>query len=108
MIAVAADKNGKIWKGHFGISPVYLLFDNNGNPVETKTNPFAAGEKGHQHHDDPKLIVNLLSDCGVFIAKRMGDQSKKNLVEKMNVIPFITEKENPSDAVKDYFEFKGK
>jgi predicted Fe-Mo cluster-binding NifX family protein len=103
LIAVAVDKNGNVWKGHFGMSPFYLLFDDKGKQIEKKKNPLAEENK---HHDDPKLVVNLLNDCNVFIAKRMGDKSKKNLVEKLNVTPVITENENPLDALNDYLNKK--
>ncbi len=102
LIAVASDGEKKIWKGHFGISPFFMIFDLNGKQIELRKNPYSAENGKHKHHDDPKRIVSLLHDCSVFIAKRMGDKSKRNLVEKMNITPVITEETTPSDAVAKY------
>jgi len=109
LIAVAVDENENVWKGHFGISPSFMLFDDKGNLVASRENPYSP-RRGEQHksHDDPKLIVSLLNDCSIFIAKRMGDKSKKNLAGKMNITAFITEKENPLQAVKEFLENRGK
>ena len=102
-IALGVDKKGQIWGGHFGIAPQYNLYDRSGHLVEERQNPYGAGNgEKHSHHDDPKLIVNLLSDCGVFIARRMGEKSKRNLAEKLGIETVLVEEKDPQVALGAY------
>ena len=102
-LAVAVDEQGRLWGGHFGIAPVYYIYDRQGNLREKRPNPYGVrrGEK-HTHHDDPKRIVNLLSDCGVFIGKRMGETSRRRLAENLGVQPVLTRAQGPDEAVRAY------
>jgi len=100
-IAVGVGKDEKsIWVGHFGISPYYFIYDTEGNFLEKRVNPYSKG----QHHDDPNLIVNFLNDCKVFIAKRMGEESRKKLVQKLNIETFLTKMKSVDEAVKEYLK----
>lgn len=103
LIAVAVAPDGTLWRGHFGIAPEFHLYAPDGTPVEKRSNPYGAtaGEK-HQHHDDPQLIINLLPECRVFIARRMGDRSKHNLAEKFGIVPVITTEDTPKAAIEHF------
>ncbi len=98
-IAVGVGKDEKsIWVGHFGISPFYYIYDDNGNFLEKRVNPYSKG----QHHDDPNLIVNFLNDCKVFVARRMGEESRRKLVENLNIETYLTKTKEAEAAVKEY------
>lgn len=103
LIALGVDTEEKLWNGHFGMAPVYLIFDRAGNLLEKRDNPYGVkpGIK-HEHHDDPKRIVALLNDCSTFIARRMGEQSRRNLAEKMGIETVLTEEKEPKNALKVY------
>ena len=103
LIAIGVDKKGEIWRGHFGIALQYNLYNSSGDLVEERKNPYGVGSgEKHTHHDDPQLIVKLLSDCRVFIAHRMGDKSKQKLAQKLGVETVLTEEKNPQIALKNY------
>ncbi len=98
-IAVGVNKDEKtVWHGHFGISPYFFIYDFSGKFIEKRKNPYSRG----QHHDEPKLIVEFLSDCSVFIAKRMGEESRKKLTEKLNIKAFLTPTKDVELAVKEF------
>ncbi len=99
-IAVGVDDEGKIWKGHFGIAPVYLIFDEMKNMIEKRINPYGANSENHSHHDNPNLIISFLNDCKIFVAKRMGQESRVKLKENFGILPFLTDKTSPEEAIK--------
>ncbi len=104
-IAAGVGKDEKtIWVGHFGISPYYFIYDNEGNFIEKRVNPYSKG----QHHDDPNLIVNFLNDCKVFIAKRMGEESRRKLVENLNIETYLTKTKEVEKAIEEYLSQKHK
>ena len=100
-LAVAVDENGRLWGGHFGIAPVYYVYDRAGHLREQRPNPYGA-RRGQKvtHHDNPRLIVELLADCGVFIGRRMGEASRRRLAEHLGVIPVLTQAQEPLQAVR--------
>ncbi len=105
LIAIGVDKKGQIWGGHFGIASQYNLYDHSGNLIEERQNPYGTGSDGkHTHHDNPKLIVDLLPDCGVFIARRMGEESKKKIAQNLGVIIMITKEKDAQTALKAYLK----
>jgi len=104
LVAIGVDRDGQLWNGHFGMSPLYYLYDLDGNLVETRPNPYGAGGGTRHHHDNPRLIVDLLPECGVFIARRMGDDSKRNLAASLGIEPVITEEKEPQVALAAYLE----
>lgn len=102
-IAVAITEDNRMWGGHFGMAPYYALYDRQGNLVERRFNPHGAGH-AHGHHDDPRRIVALLSDCGVFIGRRMGEASRRRLVTQMGVEAVLTTERDPQAAVRAYLD----
>ena len=100
-IAVGVDDEGQVWQAHFGMAPWYYLFSQQGELVERRANPNAQTGK---HHDDPVRVAALLPECSVFIARRMGGQSRRRLAESLGVQPVLTEKTDPHQAVWAYLE----
>jgi len=104
-IAIATDAKGGLWGGHFGMAPIYLIFSPAGRLLEERPNPHGAGQgKAHQHHDDPRLIIDLLPECGVFIGRRMGEESKRKLARKFGIKAVLTSKKTPAEALRAYLE----
>jgi len=101
-IAIAIDKNGDVWKGHFGITHSFLLFDKQGNFIEEIKNPYAITESGQKHQSKPELIIKLLPHCDVFIGKKMGKESFAIIQDKLGILPFLTTESDPSKALKEY------
>jgi len=105
LIAIATDGKGRLWGGHFGIAPVYLLYSPQGELVEERPNPYGAGQGGkHEHHDDPRLIIDLLPECAVFIGRRMGEESKRKLAQKFGIDAVLTTEKTPADALRAYLQ----
>lgn len=100
LIAIGVSESGQVWAGHFGIAPSYHLYDRAGALVEARPNPYGAsrGEK-QQHHDNPSLIVDLLPECGVFIARRMG---KPQVVQSLGIEAVVTTEDTPEAALAAY------
>lgn len=88
-----------IWDKHFGVSPIYSIFNNKGELIEQRNNPYA----NKKDHDNPKLIVDLLQDAKVFLAKNMGAKSKEKLLD-LGISSFLTDKNSIFDAVNFYIE----
>ncbi len=106
-IAVGVNKNDKIWPGHFGIAPHYKIYDREKTLVEKRINPHGAGVSDHGHdHDDnqPIFIKEILHDCNVFIGKRMGEESKLKLAEKLGVTTILTKEPDPVKALEEYLK----
>ena len=106
-IAVAVNKNDKIWPGHFGISPYYNIYNKEKNLIEKRLNPHGAGVSDHGHdHDDnqPKFIKEILHDCNIFIGKRMGEKSKLKLAEKLGITTVLTKEPDPVKALAEYLK----
>ena len=102
-IAIATDKDGKsIWNGHFGVSPIYSIFDENGNLVKQIKNPYS----DDKHHDNPSLIVNLLNDISVFIARNMGKKSRERLTKTLGVKSILVNVKDIYEAINYYLEVK--
>lgn len=105
-IAVAVNKNNKLWPGHFGIAPYYNIYDKDKNLIEKRLNPHGTGHSHHTHEDanQPKLIKEILHGCNVFIGKRMGEKNKKKLAEKLGVTTFLTKETDPLKALEEYLK----
>lgn len=102
-IAIAVNKNDKIWPGHFGIAPHYNIYDLDKTFIEKRLNPHCARNSSHNHNDNqPKLIKEILQDCNVFIGKRMGEKSKLKLAEKLGVTTVLTKETDPAKAIEEY------
>jgi hypothetical protein len=46
------------------------------------------------------LIIEFLSDCGIFVAKRMGQESIIKLEEKFGIKPILTELLDSKEVMK--------
>lgn len=105
LIAIGVDDRGQVWNGDFGIAPYYAIYDPGGQLVETRLNPYGAGHgQKHLHHDNPQLIVDLLPECGVFIARRMG---KPQMVESLGIRAITTGEHSPAAALAAYLLVTG-
>jgi predicted Fe-Mo cluster-binding NifX family protein len=104
-IAIATDAKGRLWGGHFGTTPAIQIYSPAGELLETRPNPYGAGQgTKHEHHDDPKLIIDLLPECGVFIGRRMGEESKRKLARKFGIDAVLTEEKTPEAALQAYLQ----
>ena len=102
-IAVAVNKIDKVWHGHFGISPFFQIYNREGELIEKRINPHGAGHSKLDHDENkPLLIKEILDDCSVFIGKRMGEKSKKILLDKFYVETIFTDETDPEITVKSF------
>ena len=102
-IAVGVNKLDKIWHGHFGISPYFLIYNVDGEMIEKRINPHGAGQ-GHKHEhgdDQPFLIKEILHDCKIFVGKQMGEGSKLKLAQKLGIETVLTESTEPQKVVNE-------
>jgi predicted Fe-Mo cluster-binding NifX family protein len=101
-IAVGVGETEMMWKGHFGISPIYKIYTREGKFIEERKNPHGAGHD-HDHGDDqPKVIKVLLHDCSTFIGKRMGEESKLKLAKKLGIETVLYKTNDPVEALNTY------
>jgi predicted Fe-Mo cluster-binding NifX family protein len=103
-IAIGTDDKETIRKGHFGQSRHYLIIEFlNGEIVsrEYRRNPDATGEHGKYHQDQANKILELLSDCSLFMAKRMGKTALAKLAAR-GIDCIITEIDPIDQAVEQY------
>ncbi|HEY79619.1 MAG TPA: hypothetical protein G4O05_00880 [Caldilineae bacterium] len=108
LIAIAVNGQGALWGGHFGMAPAFQLYAPTGELLETRPNPYGAGQgQKHQHHDDPKLIIDLLPECAVFIGRRMGEDSKRKLAQKFGIDAVLTRERTPAEALRAYLAQSG-
>jgi hypothetical protein len=104
-IAVAVAEDGEtLFSDHFGHAPRFQIYDRERKLIETRDNPFADQEHDHDHHHGhghghhhhggghagPKRIVDLLPECGVFIARAMGN-GQRVLPGRFGVQPILTD-----------------
>lgn len=101
-VAIGVDYKEQIWNGYFGIAPHYYIYNRRGELLEKRVNPHGVGQGNHKHYDNPRLIVDLLSKCGVFIARRMGKKSEQRLVEEMGIQAVVTTEKEPLAALHAY------
>lgn len=101
-LAVAADSDHvHVWDDHFGEAPLFYVFDAEGGLVETRANPFWAQEHEHGQHTGQQRMMALLPDCGVFIARHMGN-GQRFLQGRHGVEPFITTETTIVSAMQAY------
>jgi len=101
LIAIGVDENKQIYKAHFGMAKKYLIFNKDAELVREVENPYATSTV---HHDNPTLVINLLSDVGNFIAHRMGKTSRQRLETEFRVRSFLTEETTPEDALRAFLD----
>lgn len=107
LIAVSVDEMGQLWHGHFGMAPFYHIYDHTGTLRATRRNPYSAGPGTHTHHDNPQLIVELLPECRVFLARRMGTHGRQRLVAEFGIVAVLTTAEELEPAIRDYLTAVG-
>ena len=81
-IAIGTDDKKMIRKGHFGQSLHFLVIEFLSGEIvsrEYRQNADATSEHGQYHHGEAEKILELLSDCSLFMAKRMGKTSLAKL-----------------------------
>jgi len=103
-IAIGTDDKKTIRKGHFGQSLHYLIIELlNGEIVsrEYRQNADAKSEHGQYHHGQVEKTIDLLDDCSLFMAKRMGKTSLDSLTAH-GIDCIITEIEPIDQAVEQY------
>lgn len=101
-LAVAADNDQvHVWDDHFGEAPLFYVFDADGRLVETRANPYWDAEHEHGQHTGQQRMMMLLPDCGVFIARHMGN-GQRVLEGRHGVEPFITTETTILGAVQAY------
>jgi predicted Fe-Mo cluster-binding NifX family protein len=99
-IAVGVTQDGTMWDGHFGMSPVYQIYDGSRQLLETRTNPHGVGQGAEKEHGNPRQILDLLHDCNVFITRLTGFYIKQ--VERAGVEVITTELDDPLQALDEY------
>jgi predicted Fe-Mo cluster-binding NifX family protein len=81
-IAIGTDDKETIRKGHFCQSRYYFIVEFLNAEVaslEYRRNAGATGEHGPYHDGQVEKTLELLSDCNLFMAKRMGKRSLAKL-----------------------------
>lgn len=98
-IAVGVENAETLWVDHFGMAPFFAIYDRAGTLIEMRENPYSgAGHEG-KHHGNPQQIIDLLPECGVFIAHSMG---KRKVVDNQGIQTVITSEETPLAALQAY------
>ncbi|RLD14680.1 hypothetical protein DRI50_05045 [candidate division KSB1 bacterium] len=106
-IAIGTDDLKTIRSRHFGESKYFKIFDvRDVKVVETKVieNVYLSQDDGtSHHHGNAKEIMQLLSDCQIFIARSMGMHSIPKLVQK-GVQPLITKMTDIEQALAAFLD----
>jgi predicted Fe-Mo cluster-binding NifX family protein len=99
-IAVPVDKDGvTVWDDHFGEAPQFYIYDRGGALVTQRANPH--WQDDHDFHTGPARMVDLLPECGVFIARHMGN-GRHVLAERFGVQSTITTETTVEAALRAY------
>ncbi len=99
-IAIAIDDAGQLWDDHFGEAPYFAIYDRGGILIETRSNPYSPTHGTEQKkHGDPQQIIDLLPECGVFIAASMG---LPQVVQSRGIEAVLTTEETPLAALQAY------
>ena len=103
-IAIGTDDKKMIRKGHFGQSLHFLIIEFLSGEIvsrEYRQNADATSEHGQYHHGEAEKILELLSDCSLFMAKGMGKTSLAKLAAH-GIDCIITEISPIDRAVEQY------
>ncbi len=101
MIAIGMDEKNQLWNGHFGEAPWYGIYSPEGNLIENRINPYREGGEEEREHGNPAQIVELLSECGVFIGLEIGNPKG---AQKMGVQPVTAADVDPQKALAAYLK----
>jgi len=101
-IAVGSDDQKTIRKKHFGESSHYIVFEIlNGEVVGREVRHNITAEEDESHHGKSGEVMELLNDCGLFIARSMGKKSMRNISQK-GIECILTSIENADEAVERF------
>lgn len=98
-VPVGHDDTDTVWDDHFGEAPRFCIYDATGKLLTIRDNPYWQDE--HDSHTGPKRMVELLPECGVFIARHMG-RAHTILAEKYGVLPVLTRAIHVQEALTAY------
>ena len=105
-IAVATDDFKTIPKKMLGRARFYAIFEWNENGsvrlVEKRPNPYEKTLQRGKTFD----VMNVLSDCGVFICHRVGKKGIER-IQKAGIRIFQTPVESIEEAIKAFVEKSG-
>jgi predicted Fe-Mo cluster-binding NifX family protein len=107
-IAVGTDDKRTIHKGHFGDSRHYLVIEILNAQIVAKDlrdNANVKGEKAEARHGQSVLIIELLGDCALFMAKRFGKSSVQEISSR-GIDCITTNIEDIDQAVSFYLDGK--
>lgn len=99
-IAVAVGKDGHMYADHFGMAPLYHIYDLEGQFIEQRDNPHGEGGAEQKEHGGPRQTLDMLDDCLVFLAKVTGHYL--NQVTRTGVTVVVVQTDDPAEAVRDY------
>ena len=101
LIAIGVENENKMWEDHFGESPYFYLYDLEGKLVETRLNPFGENGTATKEHGNPHQIIDLLSECSVFIGCSLGKAKK---IREMGFEAILTTETDPKAALAAYLK----
>jgi len=61
-------------------------------------------KSGRTRTAQPRTIAEILPECDTYLARRMGSQSRKKLMEEMGVTPVLVSETDPKTAVREYLK----
>jgi len=102
-IAVGSDDKKTIRKGHFGESKFYLIFEVLNGEIKTEELRENPRDLEQNHHGKATDILELLSDCGIFMGRSMGKKSMRKIADK-NIDCIITTTEEIDQAVANFLQ----
>jgi len=84
-IVVASDGQGRVYPGHFGDAPVYLVYEVRDDEcvlVDERPNPYAGHhEHGHRHGEKRRRIHELVADADVIVSAAFGPGGRESFEE---------------------------
>jgi len=95
--AIATTDGNILWEDHFGQSPFYQICEFDGEQwvkSEMRRNPMAEERK----HARPEEIYQLLSDCDIFAAIRMGEKSRQ-VLNTMGIITHLRDAQSVEQMI---------
>ncbi len=105
-IAIGSDDKKTIRRAHFGESKYFMIFEILNGEIhaqEVRTNAHAC--EGKHVHGQAGKIIDLLSDCQIFMGRSMGARSLKQIAAR-NIDVLITSIKNVNEAMTAYLDSK--
>jgi predicted Fe-Mo cluster-binding NifX family protein len=107
-IAVGTDDKKTIRKKHFGESRYFLVIEILNAQIvgkDLRNNPYFEGEKPGAHHGQAEVIMKLLGDCELFMARSFGKISVRDISIR-GIDCITTRKESVDQAISAYLDGK--